>query len=371
MSLNPQAIPPVPTMTAAIAQEAFPRGNRYMTMRDELGVFFTDQAFADLFARRGQPAESPWRLALVLVFQFCEGLSDVQAAEAVCSRIDWNAKRALSLELGDAGFDGMVLSKFRTRLVQGSREMYLVDGILERFKAAGLLNARGRQRTDSTHVLAAVRTLNRLACVGETIRYGLNTLAAVAPDWLAGYLRAYPDWVDRYAHRFDDYLLPKGAPKREALAEQIGTDGRILLSAILAPDAPTWLRHVPAVTTLWRVWMQQYYATPAEEPVHWRRLEDQPAASLIINSPYDIETRHVTKRTTSWVGYKVHITETCDPDQPSLITHVHTTEGPKADYDVLPDIHAALADKAVLPAEHLVDTGYVDAGLLVESQVDH
>jgi transposase len=182
MSLHPQAIPPVPETTAATARAAFPRGNRYMAMRDELGTFYADQDFASLFPSRGQPAETPWRLALVLVFQFAEGLSDEQAAEAVGSRIDW--KYALSLELTTPGFDASVLSEFRTRLVQGGAEQRLLDAMLERFKTAGLLKMRGRQRTDSTHVLAAVRQASRLVLVGETVRQALNTLAVVAPEWL-------------------------------------------------------------------------------------------------------------------------------------------------------------------------------------------
>jgi transposase len=182
MSLHPQGVPPVPEETRRIAQAAFPRGNVYMRMRDELGVIYDDQLFASLFSARGQPAMSPWRLALTTVMQFAEGLSDRQAADAVRSRIDW--KYALSLELIDPGFDHTVLSEFRTRLVAGQAEQLLLDTLLTRMRERGLLKARGRQRTDSTHVLATIRTLNRLELVGETVRYALNSLAVVAPDWL-------------------------------------------------------------------------------------------------------------------------------------------------------------------------------------------
>ena len=182
MSMHPQPIDPIPEETARVAHAAFPKGNPYMRMRDELGVFYQDEAFAVLFPARGQPAESPWRVALVLVLQYAEGLSDQQAATAVRGRIDW--KYALSLELTDPGFDASVLSEFRSRLVAGSAEQTLVDTMLDRFKAKGLLKARGRQRTDATAVLAAIRTLNRLECVGETLRHTLNSLAVAAPDWL-------------------------------------------------------------------------------------------------------------------------------------------------------------------------------------------
>ena len=96
-----------------------------MQMRDILGVIYRDEQFADLFARRGRPAVPPWRLAVVTVMQFAEGLPDRQAADAVRARIDW--KYALGLELTDAGFDYSVLSEFRARLVAGSAEERLLD----------------------------------------------------------------------------------------------------------------------------------------------------------------------------------------------------------------------------------------------------
>jgi len=367
MSLQPQTIPDVPTLTATTARAAFPHGNRYMTMRDQLGTFYADQDFAALFPTRGQPAETPWRLALVLVFQFAEGLSDAQAADAVRSRIDW--KYALSLELSDAGFDASVLSEFRSRVVAGHGEQQLLDTLLNRFKAVGLLKARGRQRTDSTHVLAAVRQVNRLVLVGETVRQALNTLAVVAPEWLQP--RLDPAWVERYGTRLDDYRLPEGQEARTALAAQIGADGRRLLTAIWAAGAPTWLRQVPAVETLRLIWVQQYEAVASDAAMRWRALDDQPPAAQHINSPYDPEARYSRKRTTEWLGYKVHVTETCDDDAPHLITHVLTTPATTPDFDAPAQIHADLARQELLPCEHLLDAGYVDAGLLVEGPTQH
>lgn len=367
MSLHPQEVPPVPELTATAARAAFPRGNRYMAMRDELGVFYVDQDFAALFPTRGQPAEAPWRLALVLIFQFAEGLSDTQTADAVRGRIDW--KYALSLDITDPGFDASVLSEFRSRLVEGSTEMHLLDAMLARFKAKGLLKARGRQRTDSTHVLSAARALRRLLCVGETMRHALNTLAVVYPDWLSS--RLQPDWVDRYGTRFDDYRLPKGEAERQALAEQIGEDGRTLLTAVYAADAPSWLRELPAVETLRQVWVQQYYAMPADERMRWRTVADRPPAAKTINTPYDVDARYSVKRTTTWTGYKVHLTETCDEETPHLITQVHTSPATTPDGHILPAIHAALAEKELLPDEHLVDAGYVDSEVVVTSQTEH
>src|SRR6516225_4567317 len=175
MSLRAQLNVPVPDDTARVARAAFAHGNTYLNLRDELGTVFTDEDFASLYPSRGRPAEAPWRLALVTVLQFIENLSDRQAAEAVRSRIDW--KYALSLELTDPGFDSSVLCEFRTRLLANSAHARLFERMLSHLAERKLLKARGRQRTDSTHVFASVRAIGRLECLGETLRYALNSLA--------------------------------------------------------------------------------------------------------------------------------------------------------------------------------------------------
>src|SRR6516164_2503856 len=130
MSLPRDDVPPVPVETARVARAAFPGGNVYMRLRDELGTLFDDELFTAVYAIEGQPALHPWQLALVSVMQFMENLSDRQAAQAVRARIDW--KYALGLELTDEGFHYSALSEFRTRLVQGGIEHLLLDRLLER-----------------------------------------------------------------------------------------------------------------------------------------------------------------------------------------------------------------------------------------------
>lgn len=366
MSLHPQALTPVPDETARVAHAAFPQGNTYLILRDELGTLFADEDFAPLYPARGQPAQAPWRLALVTIWQFVENLSDRQAADAVRGRIDW--KYALGLELTDSGFDSTVLSEFRTRLVVGSAEHRLLEAVLQRCRERGWLKTRGRQRTDSTHVLARVRALNRLECVRETLRHALNSLAIVAPEWLRAHSPA--EWLDRYGRRFDDSRLPAGQAERQAYACQVGVDGHALLAAVYAPEAPAWLREVPAVETLRRVWVQQFYQEAGQ--IRWRtEAEGIPPSRIFLSSPHDTEARYAKKRTTSWIGYKVHLTETCDDDTPHLITHVATTPGPVADGDVTPQIHQVLRKQDLLPGKHLADTGYVDAELLVSSQKEY
>ncbi len=182
MSLRPQSVPPVPEETARIARAAFPKGNLYLQLRDEIGVLFDDADFAALFPSRGQPAYAPWRLALITIFQFIENLSDRAASESVRARIDW--KYALSLDLEDSGFDSTVLCEFRARLIAGEAENSLFDKLLDWCQGRKMLKARGKQRTDSTHVLAFVRGINRLECVLESMRFALNAIAKESPEWL-------------------------------------------------------------------------------------------------------------------------------------------------------------------------------------------
>ena len=365
MSLQPQIFDPIPAETIRVAQAAFPNPSLYMRMRDEFGSLYTDEDFETLFPRRGQPAEDLARLALVTIMQFVEGLSDRQAADAVRSRIDW--KYALALELTDAGFDASVLCEFRARLIAGHVENLLFETLLDHLRQHGLLKPRGRQRTDSTHVLAAIRTLNRLECVGETVRHALNTLAVVAPDWLQAWVPS--EWFERYARRFEEYRLPPGRPERYALAESLGADGFQLLQAIYAAEAPSWLREIPAVQVLRQIWLQQFYA-PAGA-IQWRTAEDLPPGALMISTPYDAEARFAKKRSTEWTGYKVHLTETCDEETPHLITDVTTTLATTADFDMTPIIQAQLAERQLLPSEQIVDAGYVSADHLVTSQKNH
>jgi transposase len=362
MSMHPQPIAAIPEETARVARTIFPQGNVYMQMRDEFGSLYTDEDFSDLFPLCGQPAEAPWQLALVTLMQFAEGLTDRQAADAVRTRIDW--KYALSLELTSPGFDFSVLSEFRSRLLASGAERRLFDLLLQHFRERGWMKARGKQRTDSTHVLAAIRTLRRLELVGETMRHALNVLAEVAPAWLLQHLE--PSWAERYEKRFSDFRLPKDKTERVALAQQIGADGRALYEHLGEEQDLTWLKHLEAVEILRQVWLQQYHASPEGAP--WRDDNELPPSALLITSPYDVEARFARKKSTSWTGYKVHLTETCDADTPHLIVEVMTTTATLPDGEVVGDVHEHLEKQDLLPGQHLVDTGYIDAKLLAESQ---
>ena len=259
------------------------------------------------------------------------------------------------------------MSEFRARLVAGGAERLLLEAMLRTCKAHGLVKARTKQRTDSTHVLAAIRTLNRLELVGEALRAALNSLATVAPQWLRSWVP--PEWFGRYAARIEESRLPKGQEARYAHGEAIGTDGFQLLGAVYGPAAPAWLGQVPAVEILRRVWLAQFYID--EGRVRWRKAENLPPAGQRIDSPYDSEATFGNKRSTSWTGYKVHLSETCGDGGVHLITNVETTLAVTADVDQTAPIHTALGAQGQLPGDHLLDAGYVDVELLVGSQSEH
>ena len=234
----------IPEQTATVARLSFPKGTLCMTIRDTLGPIYEDEEFTALFSELGQPGIAPGLLALVVVLQYAENLTDRQAAEQVRGRIDW--KYLLGLELTDPGFHFSVLNDFRDRLIENELEMQLLDTLLAKLSEQGLVKAGGKQRTDSTHVLLAVRQLHRLELVGELMRRVLNDLADVAPDWLLDHVE--PDWFKEYTKRFDQYRLPRKKTKQTKLAEKIGRDGYHLLQAIYAEDTPHrcefyhWLR---------------------------------------------------------------------------------------------------------------------------------
>lgn len=351
-------------MTTRAAHAAFPKGHRYLTLRDELGTIFTDEMFADLFPKVGQPAEAPWRLALVLIVQHAEGLSDREASDAVRDRI--TLRYLLGLEYDNPGFDYSILSRFRQRLIKADAESRLLDAIVEKCRQQGLLKERGKARTDSTRILSSVRRINRLELIGETLRTTLNRLAVVAPEWLQE--QVDNSWYSRYAKRFEKEKKPRGAEKAMALAEQIGRDGIQLMTALYHPASPKYLAELPEVEMLRRCWIGQFWLE--EGTLKWRDKGNLQPAAERLDSPYDSEAHYGKKGELDWVGYKVHFTETCDDEFPHLVTHVDTTAPVVSDIARLEPIHEALHDKNLLPAEHLVDSNYVNSALIVKNKTE-
>jgi len=258
-----------------------------------------------------------------------------------------------------------VLSEFLQRLLEGKAEEVLLEKLIERCEDLGLLKGKKIQCTDSTHVIAAVRALNLLELVGETTRRVFDEAAQLTPDWLRAHVKL--EWVQRYARRFDGYQLPTRKANREELAVTIGEDGFYLLQAIYSETGPQELKASPKVETLRRIWLQQFYWVDGK--AYWRTKDKwgQPPAGKMISSPDDLEARCCVKRSTEWTGYKFHFTETCLAGYPRLISRVETTLSTVHDVKVTTKIQDDLAAKEQLPELQLVDEGYMEIDLLLDS----
>ena len=409
MCMQPAAWPePDPLIAAAIAAKYSGKRPRPLAVqvRDRLGQWLEDEQFAAAFGDRGRPGWSPSRLALVTILQREENLADRAAAEAVRTRIDW--QYLLGLPLDDPGFDHTVLSEFRNRVEDAGLEQVALDALLARLAASGLVRAGGKQRTDSTHVIAAVAALNRLELAGESVRAALEATAAAHPDWVAQRI-CVPDFARRYGTPMTSWRPPVSQARRDELAIACARDGYALLEAVYDSSSPGWLREIPAVDVLRRVLVQNYtriITADGREVIRRREKEPEgdglPHGHIRIASPYDTDARWGVKREEFWLGYKLHVTETCDdappctcapaaaagagrargdgrehaggcaqPTFPNLITHVATTQATVPDSQMTGVIDDDLARKNLPPGRHYLDSGYLSAALVVAEHARH
>jgi hypothetical protein len=343
----------------------------------------------------------------VTVLQRVEKLTDRQAAEAVRIRIDW--QYLLGLPLDDPGFDHTVLAEFRGKVAEAGLEQVALDALLAKLAADGLIKAGGKQRTDSTHVVAAVAALNRLELAGESVRAAVEALAAAHPDWLAQRI-CVADWTRRYGTPMTSWRPPRSEARRDELAIACARDGYALLEAVYGPSSPGWLRELPAVDVLRRVLLQNYTRTitaAGREVIKRREKEPEgdglPPGHARIASPYDTDARWGVKREEFWLGYKLHVTETCDDPPsctcgspraagqaaagsvgegpqdrghdtgcarltaPNLITHVATTDATVTDHQMTTAICEDLAGKNLAPGRSYLDSGYLSAAVVVSA----
>jgi transposase len=326
-----------------------------------------DEDFVDWYPRDGRPGLSPAQLATVCVLQFLLDLSDRQAAEAVRCRIDF--KYAMAMELDDPGFHHSVLADFRGRLAEDGRADRLLDLALARLKEAGLVRERTTQRTDSTHVLAAVRDLTRLELVTEAVRAALEEVASTAPHLLEELVD--DGWGQRYGR---PVRLGKNPTKPMTRILAAGNDAARLIQHLYQHGANRALG--PCVQALRQIMVQNYHRDTAGR-LRWRTAETEggpglPPSAQAIVSPYDTSARYARHRhIITWKGFSAHLTETCAPDGPNVITDVATTAATTHDSKVLPGIHTRLARRGLLPAEHLVDGGYTSLPHLEQATRDH
>ncbi len=231
------------------------------------------------------------------------------------------------MELTDPGFDFSVLSEFRTRLVEHQAEHRLFTLLVERLSEYGYLKKRGSQRTDSTHILAAVHRYHRVELLPETLRAALNEVALQTPEWLQEWVPV--EWFKRYERRIEESRLSIKKEEQEQFLEQVGRDGSQLLSKLYQEESLSALAHLPQVQLLRQIWVQQFFWE--EGHLRLRNKDMLPPAHLTLRSPYDPQAHIGRKGGFSWYGYKAHLTETRDTDSPHLITCVQTTDATASD----------------------------------------
>ena len=372
MSLKPKAMGSIPEMTCRIGQQILKPENVYRQMGEKYADVVRDEDFVKMYSHLGQPAISPARLAMVVVMQAMEGVSDRVAAEMVRTRIDW--KYALHLELEDHGFDASVLSEFRQRIVSQEAERKVFDAFVNRFQEEGLLKGRGLQRTDSLGVVAAVRELNRLELVMETMRKALEGVVEANQEWGRGVVSAR--WIETYETWTQGERVVKGSgpeAKSETLRrlEAVGRDGYQLLEMIEAEGTPKAVREARGVEILKQVWSQQYRlvnapgVTRIELSTVASRAQD--GVSELIQTPHDVEARYRIKRGVGQTGYTLQITEVAGEAAPAIITDVAIEAGNADDTKAVAAIHQRLTERGLTPTTHLVDSGYLSGNILVES----
>jgi transposase len=396
--LKPTPLGPIPEETLRIGQQLLPVENLMRRIGDEYAELVKDEEFAPMYSNTGQPALSPARLALICVLQAMEHLSDRATVAMVRTRIDW--KYALHLPLNDIGFDASVLSEFRDRLVANKAERVVFDRVLEKMKAEGMLKGRGLQRTDSLSIVGAVRELNRLELVMETMRLALEEVAKDHQEWLL--VNIPQSWLDRYgewtqAERVVKESGPKAKAETERLLLQTGRDGFELLATIDKEETPAEIRLLSKVQLLRQVWREQYRRTertivevvpvptppdgisvtddnkepaPGKSDVELSTPESRKSDGIadMIDSPHDPQVRYSQKRGVETTGYKLQLTEVASESEPAIITDIDVVSALSYDGNAIEGIHQRLSERDLLPQTHLVDMAYVNGQTIVASE---
>lgn len=336
--------------------------NRYVVFAEAVSDLFHADDFCTMYPPKGQPSIHPAKLALVVILQSAEGLSDRAAADAVDTRIDW--KYVLRMELDEPAFDHSVLTEFRQRLIKHKLEHVLLDRMLEIAAKLGILKV-SKQRTDSTHVLASVRTLGRLERIHEAMRSALN---ALLNRFGSSHADLYnPVWIERYDRAPYGFRAPKDQKRRNELAMQMGLDIAGLLAALnrIQSEASP-LANLAEVVALRKIFEQQYILKG--QSYHLRDDEESIPVADRIASPHDMDARFGRKGSTSWLGYTAHFTESCVEETPRLITNVLTKPAGINDTKALPEIHDSLLKRGLKPEEHFLDEGYMDSEMMQTSE---
>jgi transposase len=340
----------------SIAPQLFGDQDRYQLFAKKVWPVLARcrEQLAECYTRdNGRPGIEPVVLLGVLIFQFLERVPDRQAVEMVKYHLGW--KLALNLKLGDPGFHSTTLVYFRQRLLEHAKSDLAFRAVLDALQAEGLIPKRGKQRLDSTHVLAAVEDLSALECVRETLRLALEALGQALPPKARP--EFWPVFWERYVENKLDY---KSSPEVLRTKQvQAGQDCLLLLQWLEATGSD--LRYGRQVELLREVFAQQFELKANQpEPVKQH-------AAGVVQSPHDPDAQWSAKgrgkHRKSWVGYKVQIAETLPQEsQPAFLVSVVTQKATESDE---PGLDQTLEDQAQSnlerPSELYADGAYISA----------
>lgn len=314
----------------------------------------------------GRPGIDPVLLCGVTLLQFMERVSDRRAAEQVAYHLGW--KYALDLELAYPGFHPTVLVCFRDRLEEHQAQRVIFDGVMDLLMELGWIKRSGKQRIDSTHILGYVKEMSRLECACETVRLALEELAGELIK------KPRPEFWERlwtlYVQSKLDWRMTKA--EREQRYRQCGQDIKDLLEWI--DRSYRELGELESIKLLRRVFGEQFEVVQGVLQVRPTR---PPQA---VHNPHDPDAHYADKRTKQWVGYKVHVVESVDPEQPAktkaepgehFITEMVTTE---AAQDEMAGLAEALTrqrqEHEIRPEAVFADGGYVTAATLAQAEAN-
>jgi transposase len=351
----------IPSDTAQVGQAILGPNNSYRLIGDGVNDFLCLEDFSDLYSKLGRGAICPIILSLITVFQFLENIPDRVAAQWAVARIDW--KYALHMPLTWLGFHFSDLSNFRQRLLEHSAERLVFERVLTWIQTLGFLKKHGRQRSDSTHVLARVERMSRLEMAWETLRVALRAIRETAPRWYAQVVPAA--FHEAYAERQSDWRLSQEEVRRAM--QRAGQDGFWLLHH-LDDSAPEEVLSLSEVAIVRQVWAQQFECREGKTIVRRPPIKGRD----VITSPHEPEARWSKKHGREWVGYKLHVTETVPEDEDDddaeggaddspvqFITDIGLSAANEPDHETLGGIQAQLRGRGLSPQEHYVDKGYV------------
>lgn len=351
----------IPADTVQVGLAILAEDEAYRLVGDGVSELLSLRDFGWLYSQLGRGAICPIILALVTVFQFLENVPDRVAAHWAVTRIDW--KYALHMPLTWQGFHFSDLSNFRQRLLEHGAERLVFEKVLNWVRACGLLKKHSKQRSDSTHVVGCVERLSRLELAWETLRVVLRAIQVAASDWYEEVIPAVFD--EAYGERQSDWRLNQEEVEQEM--QKVGSDGFWLLDR-LSETAASVVLNLPEVATLGLVWEQQFERQPETKRVKVRSSRRRGQGKDTIVSPHDPEARWSEKRSQTWIGYRLEVTETAEDDvSGQFITDIDIVAANVYDSETVEDIQERLIARDLKPEEHYVDQAYPSGPNLAHS----